>query len=365
MLELAINGIDLGRGRGGNESYLQGLIAGLDQSGAVSGVQVLVGNHAGNLHAGPRTRYIQTGPYHRITYLLRTQTRILRQLKFDWYLSTFFLPFNAPPRNGLFVHDLSFLSLPLSYPPTIRLYMRWLVARAVTQAQRVFVLSQFVRAEFLRHYPAVSPERVAVLYPGYADNYRPEREVGDFSVLARHSLQRGYILSVSSIHPRKNMAGLLDAYRVFSQRGAGAAPRLVIAGQQYWGNLALQQQAAGLDIQLLGYVPQTELPALHRNAGAFVYPSLYEGFGLPPLEAMACGTPVICGNNTSLPEVVGAAACQVDVSSPPTVADALQRILMDGTFNAQLSQAGIARAAQFNWQKTARELVAVLEACTH
>ena len=363
MLDLALNGIDLGRQRGGNESYVQGLLTGLAKHPQIGALNVLVGAHWDVAGFPCRPHYVQTGPYRPIPYLLWQQSAALRKLSFDWYLSTFFLPFWAPARSALLIHDLSFLSLPNAFPVSVRLYMRALVGSAVRRAQRIILLSEFVRSEFRRYYPAVPPARIGVVYPGYAPQFTAVPQPADDVIRRRHGLPESYVLTVSSIHPRKNILSLLQAYELLLAASQSALS-LVIVGQRYWGSQALEARAQALGVKLLGYVPQTDLPAIYRGAHIMVYPSLYEGFGLPPLEGMASGVPVVCGDNTSLPEVVGAtaadslpAALMVDVRRPEAIAAALARLFTDPDYCASLRAAGLARAQAFSWDRTALEMV--------
>ncbi len=358
VLEFALNGVDLGRGRGGNESYLQGLIAALADEPSVKALHVFVGQHFTCPQPQAKTHFIQTGPYRRLPYLLWQQSLALRRIRYDWFLSTFFLPAFTPRRCALFVHDLSFLSLPGSYPLSIRLYMRLLVSWAVRRAKVIFVLSEFVRGELKKFFRTTDSSKVFVLYPGYNQDFRAVLSPDDAQRLARHALTPGYILSVSNIHPRKNLVGLLEAYRFLKDRER--VPPLIIVGQRYWGDSTLEDQVQANGARLLGYVEQADLPAIYRGAQIFIYPSIYEGFGLPPLEAMASGVPVVCGQHTSLPEVVGDAALMVDVQQPQQIAHTLARLLNEQSLRETLTQKGLQRAKQFGWPQTARRLVTIL-----
>jgi len=185
------------------------------------------------------------------------------------------------------------------------------------------------------------------------------------SVLARHGLAHGdYLLFVGNIEPRKNLVALIDAYGRM-RRVIPRAPRLAIAGGAGWKNQAIHEAARtspfAADIRFLGHVPDADLPLLVNGAVAFVYPSLYEGFGLPPLEAMACGTPVITSNRSSLPEVVGDAALVVDPDDRAALTDAMARVVSDATLREDLRAGGLARARRYTWDETARRTVAVYE----
>jgi glycosyltransferase involved in cell wall biosynthesis len=237
--------------------------------------------------------------------------------------------------------------------------MRVLVSWAIGRSRKVIVLSQHIRDEVRRFYPRFDPGRIIVLHPGCGDEYRNEPEPGDREVLARHGLTPGYVLSVSSIHPRKNIAGLLRAYAWARHQGT-LLPQLVLVGQKYWGASSTAGDAAEFNTRWLGFVPHGDLPAIYRGARLFAYPSLYEGFGLPPLEAMASGVPVVCGDNSSLPEAVGDAGLLVDVSRPEPLGNALMRLYGDEDLRRELIERGIARANRFRWLDTARDLVNAL-----
>jgi glycosyltransferase involved in cell wall biosynthesis len=181
----------------------------------------------------------------------------------------------------------------------------------------------------------------------------------DEATLAPYGLIRPYILALGNIHPRKNLARLLAAYSCLRQSQENA-PALVWAGIPRWDSSELLAQARAAGVLLPGFVAQADLPALYRQATLLVYPSLYEGFGLPPLEAMACGTPVVTSNTTSLPEVVGEAALTVDPTSTEEITAAMARLLDDASLRRHLRQAGLARAAEFTWSRTAESLLASL-----
>jgi glycosyltransferase involved in cell wall biosynthesis len=177
-------------------------------------------------------------------------------------------------------------------------------------------------------------------------------------------LYRDYLLFVGNIEPRKNLVALVEAYSQL-RNNTRRAPPLAIAGGEGWRNRLIHQAVAAspfaADIRFLGYVPDAELPALMNGALAFVYPSVYEGFGLPPLEAMACGTPVITSNRSSLPEVVGDAALLVHPDDPAELADAMARVVEHESLRDDLRGRGLKQAQRFSWEGTARLTLEVYE----
>jgi glycosyltransferase involved in cell wall biosynthesis len=163
---------------------------------------------------------------------------------------------------------------------------------------------------------------------------------------------------VGNIHPRKNLARLLAAWERLRDSGA-PVPAMVWAGLDRWASGDLLSRARAAGVKLLGFVDDAHLPALVRRAEVLAYPSLYEGFGLPPLEAMACGTPVLAANTTSLPEAVGDAAVTVDPTDVSALVDGLARVLLDGSLRQELIARGFARAGQFRWEQAAGRLLDV------
>jgi glycosyltransferase involved in cell wall biosynthesis len=176
------------------------------------------------------------------------------------------------------------------------------------------------------------------------------------------SLPEKFILSVGSLEPRKNLSGLLQAFGQMKSRW-GKEFKLVLAGLQGWENKTIweQIQQLGDDVLYLGYVPITELGKLYNLASLFVYPSFYEGFGLPPLEAMACGCPVVVSNAASLPEVCGEAAHYVNPYEVESIAAGIEKVLRDDAYRKDLIGKGLARTEQFTWEKSAREHLRVFE----
>jgi glycosyltransferase involved in cell wall biosynthesis len=358
-MHLAINGTEIGRQRGGNESYLLGLWQGL-QTVPVDVTWLLTPTGRETLPDVHSARYesCDVGIYRRLPFFVWQQTRWLRRLRPDWYVSTFFLPPLAPCRTAVLVHDLSFRAHPDFFPATIAWYMRVLTGLAIRQATRVIALSEFTRSEIARFYPRAL-DKTAVVHPGVVPRFEAGPAPDDAARLARYDLPRGYILAIGNVHPRKNLARLLDAYAALRRRQSDVPP-MVWVGVARWGSDALLARARRAGVLLPGFVAEADLPAVLREAAVLVYPSLYEGFGLPPLEGMACGTPVIVHHGTSLPEAVGEAALMVDARDGLALAGALARVLEDAALRVRLREAGLARARAFTWERTARNLIEVL-----
>ncbi len=262
----------------------------------------------------------------------------------------------------LTVHDLALLRLPELGTRALR----HLVGRArqtTAAARRVIAVSEST-ARDLRELLSVPADKIRVVYSGCAPQFRPLAPADCAAALRRYGISPPYVLHVGTLEPRKNLVRLLSAYR---RAGATLAdwPALVLVGEPGWGTDAVRKAIAHLGlgdrVRLTGAVAGADLPALYSAAEAFVYPSLYEGFGLPPLEAMACGVPVITSEVASLPEVVGDAALRIDPRDEAALADALTRVLTDAALRASLRARGPARAQHFTWERCARATLAVYE----
>lgn len=363
-MHLALNATDIGRQRGGNESYLLGLIDGLRSLPANDDRFSLIACYAGmnDLSAvalTDRFRVIDTGPYRRWPSYLWQQTQAVRRAQADWYVSTFLLPPGVPSRAAVLIHDLSFRAHPDYFPKSIALYMRVLVGLALRRAEVVVALSQFTRREIERFYPWAA-HKTTVIYPGIERAFGPTDDGRDVAARSKYGVTSSYILAVGNIHPRKNLARLLAAYEQLRAHRRNV-PVLVWAGMERWGSNELRSRAQAAGAQLIGRVQAAHLPALYRGAQVLVYPSLYEGFGLPPVEAMACGTPVIASNTTALPEAVDDAAVTIDPMSVEQLVDALERVVSDAALRADLRQRGLNQAARFNWTTTAAQLLTTLQ----
>jgi glycosyltransferase involved in cell wall biosynthesis len=261
---------------------------------------------------------------------------------------------------AVLVHDLSFRARPGYFPRWIAGYMRWLTGLAIRRARVVVALSEFTRRELHHFYPAAR-DKVAVVHPGVGAAFvAVEDPAVDAQVLDRLGVQPPYLLAVGNIHPRKNLGRLLDAWQRLRDAGHPVPP-MVWVGLDRWQSGPVLDRAREAGVRRLGFVDAHHLPALYRQAEGLAYPSLYEGFGLPPLEAMACGVPCLTSNTTSLPEAVGDAAVTVDPESVGELADGLLRVLFDQDLRRTLRARGLARAAQFRWSHSAKRLLDALD----
>jgi len=274
------------------------------------------------------------------------------------------LPWVHPRRSVVTVHDLGYLYYPQAHTQWARGYLQWSTAYNARSAAQVIADSQATKDDLIRHC-GTPPEKVAVIYPGRDESFAPVRDAALLvAVRERYGIPAPYVISVGTLQPRKNLTGLLDAF--VGLLGQGRDLHLAIAGKKGWlyEPLFARVRELGLEqrVHFVGYVPQQDLPALLSGARLFVLPSLYEGFGLPILEAMACGTPVVCSAVASLPEVAGDAAILVDPHDTAQLAQGMARVLDDPDLSRQLVGKGLERVTRFSWEQCARQTLQVLEA---
>ena len=301
--------------------------------------------------------------------------------------------YNAPPLcpcpTVVTIHDISFEHYPQFFSPRDRLILKTLVPLSARRARRIITVSEHAKREIMACYN-IAADKIAVTYEAAGEQFRPITDPAALqTVRTKYGIPDGpFILALGNLQPRKNIQRLVEAFaRVGNSQQSTVNSEqstvkngqsfqnavhcslstvhcsLVIAGKAQWRESEIFQSVRdhGLEdaVILPGYVDDADLPALYSAATVFVYPSLYEGFGLPPLEAMACGTPVISSNAASLPEVVGDAALSIDPTDIDALAQALVEVLSSQERQEDLRQRGLRRVAQFSWDRCATETLSV------
>ena len=261
----------------------------------------------------------------------------------------------------LTVYDMSFVRLPERFPFFQRHYLRALTRYSARHAARIIVISQSSKDDVVA-YCGVPGDKVRVVYCGADAQFTPLGRERVEQFRAARGLPEHFILYLGTLEPRKNVAQLVRAYAALRRNGSDR-PKLVIAGAKGWGYAdvfaAVEQSGMASDVIFAGYVPQAELPLWYNAADLFVFPSLYEGFGLPVLEAMACGTPSITSNVSSLPEVAGDAALTVAPDDTRALSEAIEQVLHDAALRAQMRARSLQQAAKFTWYEAARQTAEV------
>jgi len=368
-LRIAIDAHSIGTRLGGNESYAANLIEALAQIDSVNHYTLYVTT------AEAIDRYQQRWPNFLVrstrphTPLIRIPLTLSAELR-KHPVDVLHVQFTAPPFCPcpvvVSVHDLSFEHLPQTFHRRSRTQLRLTVRHSVRRAARVLTLSEHTRNDVIKTY-GIPGAMIEVIPIAASPKFTPVLDDKELQrVRHNYRITSDYILSVGSIQPRKNLVRLVRSYTLLRDKlGADKLPKLVFVGKRAWlydeTLRAIEDARLGDSVILTGYVPESDLPALYSGAICFVYPSIFEGFGLPPLEAMQCGTPVIIGNRTSLPEVVGDAALAVDPFDVHAIADAIEQILNKPALREELRVRGLERAKIFDWQETARKTLRVYE----
>jgi glycosyltransferase involved in cell wall biosynthesis len=366
-VHIAIDAHSVGTGLAGNETYAANLVEALAEVDAENRYTVYVTKvEAERRFAGrwPRVAVRRTLPHTPLVRIPVTLSAELRRRPVDLLHVQYTAPPFAPCPVVVTVHDLSFEHLPETFKRRSRVQLRLTVRRTARAAAHVIAPSEYTRQDLIKSY-GLDPARVSVVPLAAAAHFRPVEDAGELGrVRERYRIAGDYILAVGSIQPRKNLARLVRAYADLRRaRGRSNLPQLVLVGRQAWlyGETlrAVEESGARDSIILTGYVSEADLPALYTGALCFVYPSFFEGFGLPPLEAMRCGVPVLAGDLTSLPEVVGDAGLLVNPLDTGALARALARLVDDADLRRDLRERGLDRARSFDWRHTARMTVEV------
>jgi len=275
------------------------------------------------------------------------------------------LPPVHPQRTLVTIHDLGYLSFPAAHPWRQRLYLdlstRW-NARAATH---ILADSHATKDDLIEHY-GVDPDKATVAYPGTDESLHPVRD--DSAIQAakgRYNIAGDYFLYLGTLQPRKNLRRLLTAFAQFVTRCSEQSIQLVLAGKRGWlcDELFDRVREQGLEqhVHFPGYIAREDKAALLSGATAFVFPSLHEGFGLPVLEAQACGCPVITSTTSSLPEVAGGAALLVDPEDSTAISEAIERLVVDQELRHGLIERGLVNVRRFSWEACAATVLEVIE----
>ncbi len=264
------------------------------------------------------------------------------------------------------IHDVGFMAYSQFYKKSDRQYLKWSTNQAVRRADKLIVVSEFTKQELIKYFPASASKAVEVVYHGYdEDLYNPEKIASNEEVLSRYDLKQPYFLYIGRLESKKNIIGLLNGFRQYCQDNRESREKLVLVGKrgQEFAAVAnlLNDPILKGRVKELGWTPEADIPALLSLALAFVMPSWYEGFGMPLVQAMALGTPIIAADSGSLPEVATEAGLYFDPTNANELAEKLTEIVNNQDLRYNLSKAGIARAKLFSWQKAAQETLNILE----
>jgi glycosyltransferase involved in cell wall biosynthesis len=294
--------------------------------------------------------------------------RALRKLRID---ATIFpknvVPFFTGCPGFVVVHDLAYFDDRLgAYPFLDTFYMRTLIPRSLRRAAGVFAVSENTKKDIIR-YTSCDPGKITITYEAADDMYRPIKDRARLErIKQKYNLPESFIMYVGSLSPRKNVIRLLEAFAGIREK---IPHQLVLTASKSWKDSSVYAAMSRLNLQdrvhKLGYVEEQDMPALYNLADAYVYPSLYEGFGLPVLEAMQCGCPVVASDATSIPEVAGDAAMLVNPLDTQALADAVYRLLTDRELRNRLVAAGFEQAEKFSWHRCAQIILEKIRSTVH
>jgi len=357
-VRIGIDAHAVGSHLGGNETYIRNVVRALGEVDP-GGDYTLFMTDAGlreSIPGAERMRRVAVRPHNPLVRIPVSFPLALARERIDVVHVQYVAPPLCPARIVVTVHDIAYDRHPELFTRAEVARFRLLVPLTVRRAAAVLTVSEFSRRDIVRRY-LVPPERVIVAPDAADPMFRPIHDEAQLdAVRERYGTGDEYILCVGNLQPRKNLHALIDAY-VRLRRADATRRRLVLVGRKAWLHddifAAARDSGYADELVFTGYVPDADLVALYNAAAVFVYPSLFEGFGLPPLEAMACGTPVVCSNTSAFPEVVGDAALTVDPRNPEALAAAIATILRDAALREQFSSSGRARATLFSWQETA------------
>jgi glycosyltransferase involved in cell wall biosynthesis len=319
----------------------------------------------GRFPAGPQCE-LRVIPFPRLWTHVRLSVEMLRAPPDILFVPSHVLPLIHPRRSVVTVHDLGHRHYPEAHTQTQRWYLERSTRCHVRHAAHLIADSEATKADLVRLYGA-APEGVTVAYLGVDPALQPVREPELLSrVRQKYGIDGPYLLYLGTLQPRKNVSRLIEALGLLVQEGAiGSDLTLVLAGKRGWMSEGIVARAGEIGIEdrvhLTGYVDEKDLAALYSGARLFVMPSLYEGFCMPVLEAMACGTAVACSNASSLPEIVGDAAATFDPHSVEDMARVVRHVLEEEELRAGLVMRGHERCAHFAWSDCARRVLDTLE----
>jgi glycosyltransferase involved in cell wall biosynthesis len=371
-LHVAIDAHSVGTGLAGNETYAANLVealAALDREGRYTIYVTKPAAYQRFAGRWPHVHVRRTLPHTPLLRIPITLSAELRRRPVDLLHVQYTAPPLAPCPVVATIHDLSFEHLRQTFKRRSWMQLRLTVRATARRAAHIIAPSEFTRRDLCETY-GLAPSRVSVIPLAAPPSFGPVRDEKELERVRRaYGIEGEYLLAVGSIQPRKNLARLIAAYADLRRaRSKAKLPKLVLAGRQAWLYSETLRAVAEQQIQdctvFTGYVSERDLPALYAGALCFIYPSYFEGFGLPPLESMQCGTPVITGDLTSLPEVVGDAGLMVDPFDVGALKSAIARLLDNPSLREELRARGLQRAQRFTWNETARQTLHVYRKTT-
>jgi glycosyltransferase involved in cell wall biosynthesis len=365
-MRIAFDGTTLTPGRTGVGYYTEHLLQHLARQVEAAGHELIVISNQPIDTVQPLPRHVRVHDRHRfpvrVAWMQMLARRVLEEVRADVaHFTNGMLPLGTRAACVVTIHDVSLKLYPHCHPWRRRVVNRPLVAAAARLADAVVAVSHSARDDLVRHH-RIPEERVSVMHEAAGPEFTRITDVRQRErIRLRYALPEQFVLYVGAIEPRKNLPRLMRAFQ--AARAQGIAHELVCVGPYGWSSRDLYQQVADLGLRevahFTGYVPAADLPVIYNLAELFVFPSIYEGFGLPVIEAMACGTPVVTTNSSSLVEIAGGAAELVEPSDTEGLTNAIVRLARHREHRDALSARGLARAKSFSWAQTAKAMLSL------
>ncbi len=347
----------------GIKNYIYQLLRNLPEASEEFSYKVFTGLHKASLPMELevfRTRWPTDNPAVRIMWEQTVQPFLLKKVSPDIYHALAFAgPIAWHGRTVVTVYDLSFKRFPEAFNPLKRLYLSLMTGITLKKAQMAIAISRSTKEDIVRFW-GIPEEKISIAYGGVSRRFRPLSEDLVDSFRRKWGLPKDFLLYLGTLEPRKNLVRLVRAYSM-AYKMDHSLPPLIIAGARgwYYQDIFDTVHQLYMDGRVIfpGFIPDEDLPLWYNAAGMFIYPSLFEGFGLPVLEAMACGTPVIASNTSSIPEVVGDAGILIRPEEEESMAQAMVSLWKNESLRSRLSEKGIRQAGKFDWLETARATV--------
>ncbi|MCX7705825.1 MAG: glycosyltransferase family 4 protein [bacterium] len=351
--------------QGGNERYIEGLLKGLSKINKEDFSFTIFINQKAQipdfLKDNPSFEFeiVSINPIKR--FLLDLLIKV-KKTKIDLLHTQYHLPIGINIPSVITLHDVSYLTHPEFFPVCERLKMKFAMMHSIRKARKVITVSQFSKSEILKMYK-VADEKIYVIHNGISDEFKPSSKIEIQKTLKKFGIHSPYILSVSNLQPRKNLKGLIDSFLNVLKKDEKFPCVLVIVGRKLWLYDEIFSEIRNSQFRekiiFTGYIDNRDLVCLYSGAEMFVYISFYEGFGFPPLEAMACGCPVITSNTSSLPEVTEDAAIHVDPENLEEISSVIVHLYKSKGLKASLKEKGFRQAKKFSWDQCAERTLQV------
>ncbi|MCM8821338.1 MAG: glycosyltransferase family 4 protein [Candidatus Omnitrophica bacterium] len=365
MNRIGIDAHAIGLQHGGNERYAEGLLKGLSEIDTNQFKFTVFLNEKARvpdfLKNNPafKFRRVSSNPGKRFLFDLPTN---VKKSGIDLLHTQYHIPFSINIPSVITLHDVSYLTHPEFFPISERLKMKFMMPYSIRKAKKIITVSEFSKKEILKMYKNVG-EKICAIYNGISDDFKPANNAEIQQTLEKYQIRKPYILTVSNLQPRKNLKGLIDSFSRIQRKNSEFFCSLVIVGKKLWLYDDIFTEVRNSEFKekiiITGYLENRDLISLYSGAEMFVYVSFYEGFGFPPIEAMACGCPVITSNTSSLSEITGDASIKVNPENSEEIASAIARLYQNKKLKENLIEKGFMQAKKFSWKECAKKTIEI------